>query len=139
MHEWIAPRTSTRCGGFSNPLPDSSSGSCSEPAPGARCATSDVDVGILIDGTDEIETRLRVELERALDRPVDLVRLDTAPPRLRFEIAKTGILLVEREPRAWPTFRARAMIDWWDWAPTAGLVHATMMRRLPEEAGRGQP
>jgi hypothetical protein len=75
----------------------------------------------------------------AARRPIDLVRLDTAPPLLRFEIARTGRVLVEREEHGWADFRAHAMIDWWDWAPTARMMHATMAARLREETRRGSP
>jgi hypothetical protein len=65
------------------------------------------------------------------------VLLNEAPPLLRFEIARDGQLLLERDPYAWSDFRAHAMIDWWDWAPTARLAQETMMTRLREEAHRG--
>ena len=74
---------------------------------------------------------------RASGRRVDLVTLDDAPPLLRFEIARDGIVLVEREPHAWADFRARAMIDWWDWAPTARMMHSVMAERVRQEAGPG--
>ncbi len=70
-------------------------------------------------------------------RPVDLVLLDDAPPLRRFEIARGGQVLVERVPHAWADFRARAMIDWWDWAPTARAMHRVMAERLREEAAGG--
>jgi hypothetical protein len=42
-----------------------------------------------------------------------------------------------RDPHGWADFRARAMIDWWDWAPTARMMHAVMSARLREEARHG--
>jgi predicted nucleotidyltransferase len=106
-------------------------------ARGTRRPHGDVDVGVsLDDGTQHLPT-LAVALERATGRRVDLVPLDTAPPLLRFEMARDGVLLVEREPHLWADFRARAMIDWWDWAPTARMMHDVMTARLNEGAGRG--
>ena len=70
-------------------------------------------------------------------RSVDLVSLRTAPPLLRFEIARVGQLLIERDPHAWVEFRAHAMIDWWDWAPTARIMHRAVRSRLQREATRG--
>jgi len=29
------------------------------------------------------------------------------------------------------------MIDWWDWAPTARMLHAAMAVRMKAEADRG--
>lgn len=100
-------------------------------------APRDLDVGVWLDDrAGDRLPELRVALERAAGRPVDLVLLDEAPPLLRFEIARGGRVLVEREPHAWAEFRAHAMIDWWDWAPTARRMHAVMVARLEEEARR---
>jgi predicted nucleotidyltransferase len=101
------------------------SASRGEAAPG-----SDLDVGVLIDPGREDAAALEVALARATGRRVDVVRLDAAPPLLRFEIARDGRLLLERTPHAWSDFRARAMTDWWDWAPTARFVHAAAVERL---------
>ena len=98
---------------------------------------SDIYLGILLDPGADVTPALRVDLERHCGKAVDLVRLDTAPPLLRFEIARSGRLLLQRAPHAWSEFRARAMIDWWDWAPTARMMHRTLRVRLREEAGRG--
>ena len=98
---------------------------------------SDIDIGVSMEGGADLPLALSVALERAVGRPVDLVWLDGAPPLLRFEIARDGLVLVEREPYAWAEFRAHAMIDWWDWAPTARMMHEVMAARLREEVGRG--
>jgi predicted nucleotidyltransferase len=98
---------------------------------------SDIDVGVLFAGPADAGSRLAVALERAVGRPIDLIWLDWAPPLLRFEIARDGIVLVDPDRHAWATFRARAMLDWWDWAPTARLMHESMAARLKEEAARG--
>jgi predicted nucleotidyltransferase len=98
---------------------------------------SDIDIGVSLRPDAGRPAALDVELERAAGRSVDLVWLDDAPPLLRFEIARSGIVLVERAPYAWVDFRARAMIDWWDWAPTARMMHAAMCARLHVEARRG--
>jgi hypothetical protein len=99
---------------------------------------SDIDLGVSwLDGAGQAAPALAVALERAAGRPVDFVLLDDAPPLLRFEIARDGQVLVERVPHAWADFRARAMIDWWDWAPTARMMHRVMAERLREEAARG--
>jgi len=99
---------------------------------------SDIDVGISwLDGAVQPAAAVAVALERAAGLPVDLVLLGDAPPLLRFEIARDGRVLVERVPHAWADFRAKAMIDWWDWAPTARMMHRVMAERLREEAAHG--
>ena len=99
---------------------------------------SDIDVGISwLDDAVQPAAAVAVALERAAGLPVDLVLLGDAPPLLRFEIARDGQVLVERVPHAWADFRAKAMIDWWDWAPTARMMHRVMAERLREEAAHG--
>ncbi len=108
-------------------------------ANGTARPDSDLDVGVLLDPDDDGLPALRVDLERAAGRVVDLVSLRETSPLLRFEIARDGRLLTARDPGAWAHFRARAMIDWWDWAPTASIMRHAMRVRLDEEAGHGQP
>jgi predicted nucleotidyltransferase len=107
-------------------------------ARGSTGPRSDVDLGLRIE-PDTAATRGAVEaaLGRASGEEVDVIYLDEAPPQLRFEIARDGVLLVERQPHAWADFRARAMLDWWDWAPTARRMHAEAVRRLREKLGHG--
>jgi predicted nucleotidyltransferase len=108
-------------------------------AKGQDRAGSDLDVGVLAgpEGPAYDLATLRVRLERETGRVVDLIQLDSAPPLLRMEIGRHGRVLFEREAGAWALFRAHAMIDWWDWAPTARMMHETAARRLREEAARG--
>jgi uncharacterized protein len=107
-------------------------------ARGTENPGSDIDLGVSwVNSSGGSASDLAVALERAAGRRVDLVTLDASPPLLRFEIARDGIVLVEREPHAWADFRARAMIDWWDWAPTARMMHGVMAERVRQEAVRG--
>jgi hypothetical protein len=84
-------------------------------------------------------TGLEVALARAASRPVDLVRLEAAPPLLRFEIARDGRVLLDRSLHAWVDFRARAMTDWWDWAPTARFLNSAAAARLRAALADGSP
>lgn len=100
---------------------------------------SDLDIGVSFERGADVGPRLEVELSRISHRTVDLVRLDEAPPLLRFEIARDGRLLLERAPFAWTDFKARAMVDWWDWAPLAHALQASALQRVREGAGGGTP
>lgn len=107
-------------------------------ARGGTRPDSDVDVGIQMSKGHVHPTASRMaELERALavaaGRPVDLVDLGEAPPLLRFEIAKHGILLIERRPYAWADFRYHAMQDWWEFAPIARRFQDAAIRRVREK------
>ncbi len=105
-------------------------------ARGSEHARSDVDLALLLEpDTRELRQKIEADLGRAAGREVDLVFLDTAPPLLRFEIASDGVLLLARDRDDWVDFRAHAMIDWWDWAPTARLISEAAIRRLREKAG----
>jgi len=99
---------------------------------------SDVDVGVrLQDDAPAARRALELALGRSLRREVDVVYLDEAPPLLRFQIARDGVLIHQAAPHLWPDFRARAMIDWWDWAPTFRMIHDAGLRRLRRQAGSG--
>jgi predicted nucleotidyltransferase len=98
-------------------------------ARGAEFRDSDVDVCVLGPAPAGLSA-LRVTLERATGRAVDLIDLRAAPPLLRFEIARDGQVLVERVPHLWSDFKARAMVDWWEWAPLARRFHRQAVARL---------
>ena len=106
-------------------------------ARGTAGPRSDLDVGVRLEGGQEGLTDLELALARATGRRVEVVPLDSAPPLLRFEIARDGRVLLERTPHAWTDFRARAMTDWWDWAPTARLIHRATVERLRATVGHG--
>lgn len=108
-------------------------------AVGTARDNSDLDVGIALDQPHALSPSAIVGLERAAGRAVDVVVLDSAPPLLRFEIARTGLVLLERDPYAWADFQAKAMIDWWDWAPTMRVMRDATLARLQSEARRGPP
>jgi len=108
-------------------------------ARGNAAPDSDLDVGVLFHPGREDATALEVALARAAGRRVDVVRLDAAPPLLRFEVSRDGRLLLERTPHAWSDFRAHAMTDWWDWAPTARFLHAAAVARLRAAVADGSP
>ena len=107
-------------------------------ARGGAHAGSDVDIGVVLDGAD-VSRRgaIEAELGRAAGREIDFVDLGGAPPLLRFEIARDGLLLFERAPYVWADFRAHAMIDWWDWAPTARKIHHAAAARLRRQVSDG--
>jgi predicted nucleotidyltransferase len=107
-------------------------------ARGSATAGSDVDLGLCLRAASTaLRQQVEVALARAARRELDLVDLASAPPLLRFEIARDGRPIHEGRPHAWADFRARAMIDWWDWAPTARTIQRTAIRRLRERVEHG--
>lgn len=105
-------------------------------AEGRERPSSDLDIGVLGDD-DTATSRLAVVLSRLTGRRVEIVSLSEAPPLLRFEIARAGRVLIERTPHLWTDFRARAMVDWWDWAPIARRFQTAAAARLREQVSRG--
>src|SRR5215213_7897522 len=70
---------------------------------------SDVDLGVLLSpDTQEARNKAQAELGRAAEQEVDVIFLNAAPPLLRFEISRDGVLLLEREEGLWTGFKARA-------------------------------
>lgn len=92
---------------------------------------SDIDIAVLLpDDSPAARRRTEIDLQRALGGNADVTFLAGAPPQLRFEIARSGLLAFERQPGLWVRERARAMVDWWDWAPVARRIHAAGVERL---------
>ena len=99
---------------------------------------SDVDLGVLLDpDTRDLRIHVEAELGRAAEREVDVIYLGEAPPLLRFEISREGVLLFEKEDGLWTDVKVRAMVDWWDWAPYARMFTAAAVRRLREKVKHG--
>jgi len=109
---------------------------------GQEWAQSDVDVGVLLE-PNTVATRGETErafgrvVSREVGREVDLVDLETAPPLLRLRVAQQGRPLVEREPGTWVRFKAKAMRDWYDWAPYARRLNRAARERLREKVADG--
>jgi uncharacterized protein len=100
---------------------------------------SDVDLGVLLEpDTPEARSRVESELWRVTDRTLDVIYLDKAPPLLRFEIARDGVLLHQEKDHLWTDFKTRAMLDWWDWEPIAKRIEEALIRRLREKVEHGQ-
>ena len=108
-------------------------------ARGTATRRSDVDLGVSLDpDTSAVRRRVVVELERAAGRSVDVVFLEEAPPLLRFEISRDGVLLLQKENHLWTDFKTKAMLDWWDWAPYAKQIEEAAIRRLRDKVEHGQ-
>lgn len=99
-------------------------------ARGTATATSDIDLGVMLTAEPAEANEAYRALRRIAGSRLDVTDLRSAPPLLRFEIAKDGVLLAEREPGAWADFKAHAMIDWWDFAPMARMIAAAAAARL---------
>jgi predicted nucleotidyltransferase len=108
-------------------------------ARGSAGPDSDLDLALRIGAMEPHDLNgLLARLERATATTVDVVLIDSASPLVRFEIARDGVLLVERVPNAWHDLRARAMLDWWEWQWFATRFASSAVERLRSEVARGQ-
>jgi hypothetical protein len=91
-------------------------------ARGEAKATSDVDLGLLYRveparTLDSPPVRLEGRLERALDRPVQVVVLNSAPPDLVHRVLRDGILLHESDRSARIRFEVASRNAYFDLLP----------------------
>jgi predicted nucleotidyltransferase len=101
-------------------------------------ADSDIDVGIVPDDPAlplATELDLQARLEAACGRPVDVVRLDRASTLLRWEAARTAVLITATAPHELPRFMAAAGIEHADLMTTLGPAAERFRRRVAEAHG----
>jgi predicted nucleotidyltransferase len=104
-------------------------------ARGTPAAWSDADIAILgLPYWSALELGSRLASE--LGREPHIVDLERAATRLRYLVAREGMLLHE-EPGAWARFRAEAMLGWFDFEPIHALCVQGARRSLKEMARVG--
>lgn len=100
---------------------------------------SDVDVYVVLEAgaawTLGWLSSLSSELEGIVGRPVDVVveDRDRTSALLRMEVARDGVLLVQRQPWDWTTVRANALIDYADLAPAIDACAAGVRERFKRQ------
>jgi predicted nucleotidyltransferase len=100
---------------------------------GKARADSDADVAIL-GGEFWEQLEMGSRLGKLLGREPHVVDLHTASDRLRFEVARGGLLVFESPPGEWTEFKASAMVRYWDLAPIIAICAAGVEKRLRSEA-----
>ncbi len=111
-------------------------------ATGEARPESDVDVAVLLSGTDEMERferrlRLMGEVEEALGRrPADVVVLNDAPPLLAHQVLRHGRLIFERDQAARVEFEVRSGQVYTDLVPMRQFFREALFHEV-KEAGLG--
>jgi predicted nucleotidyltransferase len=105
-------------------------------ATGLPRADSDADIAML-GGNFWKDLELGAQLAALLGREPHVVDLAHASDALRFEVARTGILLWQREPDRWALFQARAALFYFDLGPLIERCAAGVRERLRREATHG--
>jgi predicted nucleotidyltransferase len=102
-------------------------------ATGKARPESDVDVGVLGGGFwDQLD--VGSEVGRLAGREAHVVDLAAASDWLRFQVARDGVLVHEREPGVWARFQAEAAVRYFDLAPIIARCAEGVRRRLLKEA-----
>lgn len=104
---------------------------------GAAHKFSDIDVAILLKTTPEhpLEYRLQIitDLTKMLDAErVDVIILNDAPPRLKFEVVQNGELVLIRDDDLRCDFEVRARQEYFDIQPLLELQYEYMRKRMKE-------
>jgi len=102
-------------------------------ARGELTETSDVDVGIVPTDTEvplAWELELQGRLTRACGRTVDLLRLDTASPLVRWEVARSGRCLRSTPAHEFARFTARAALEHADLRPALDRAAELFRQRV---------
>jgi predicted nucleotidyltransferase len=100
---------------------------------------SDLDIAIAA-GPSGLDYSRELVLTRAIalgaGAEVDLIRLERASTLLRWQIATTGIAVLEASPGAFARFRADAASEYIDFAPALRWYGELFRRRLVEQSSR---
>ena len=100
---------------------------------------SDFDILLRLEPGDHESSRaVDAAIVDAVGANVHVVYEHEAPPLLRLEIARHGVVLREAQQGDWVAFKRQAMIDWWDWAPLAQRIESSAIGRLRDEVARGR-
>lgn len=108
-------------------------------AQGKAHQLSDIDVAILFVDTlslDDVFSRtiaIGTHLESLFSVPIDVVALNRAPIFLRFQVIRSGELLLERDRTQRCIFHMRTMNAYFDFKPFLEYQRNEMVRRISEK------
>jgi predicted nucleotidyltransferase len=97
---------------------------------------SDIDIAVLVDGLPgeadlmRLATTYTIALEDLLNKPVDIVMLNTASPLLRYQIFKKGKLVFARDPMRVQRFIGDAIVEYLDEIVLIERLQRRSIRRL---------
>lgn len=94
----------------------------------------DVDVAVVFARTLTLleQGAIANQLERVVEREVDLVDLDAASTLLRWEVVRTGIVLFAQDRAELVAFRARVPLEYFDLEPFLVREAAGLRRALEQ-------
>ena len=98
---------------------------------------SDIDIAILFEpGAEKRVEPLRMDLTELLgEEAIDIVDLEKAPPRLKYNVTKDGKILLGEDHSA--EFETKATLEYFDFKPTEEMYFTAMKDRIErDEFGR---
>jgi len=107
-------------------------------AKGKENQYSDLDVAILLDvktsQKDYADRRVAMMcgLSSALNIDLDIVILNNAGPFLKFEVYRHGKVVYEKEMAKSRSFKARSILEYFDFLPIKNMLEARLIRRIKE-------
>jgi len=103
-------------------------------ARGYETVQSDVDIAVLLSEVPEKLLEYYLHLERklaeALEKDVDLVFLNDAPPLLKYQVIKYGRLLFSRNERIRVMFEAKSLCEYLDFSRALKRYDECFMKRI---------
>lgn len=99
---------------------------------------SDIDIGVLVmpDDSGRNWEQLKGEYYAASPgfslRPVDIVILNVAPSLLKWQVLKTGRIVLDKDPLARKRFAARAVLEYFDYQHIEDIYFKGVKKRMRE-------
>jgi predicted nucleotidyltransferase len=106
---------------------------------GALRQTSDLDIGVIFHEPAPSlgqELALAADLSRATGREIDLVRLDSASTLVRWEVARSAVLIHASPRSTWSNFIAQAALEHADMAPLLEPSARTYATRVAQTGAK---
>lgn len=99
---------------------------------------SDIDIAVLL--ADELKessyTDLRLkfmtDLSSVLKKETDVVILNQAPPFLKYQVFKYGKVIFEQDVRKSRSFKAKSILEYFDFKPIKDFIEGAKIKRLKE-------
>lgn len=96
---------------------------------------SDIDIAVYLKKDMDIDLYLKIKMDLtdSIQREVDLVILNNAPPLLKYEIYKNNISLFTRDKAEESKYKVRTLFEYDDIKKYLDLSYDKMIGRLKEE------
>lgn len=104
-------------------------------AQGKDRVDSDIDIAIFLEENVDIDTYLemKMRLEEACKREIDLIILNDTKPLLRYEIYKSNVPLFCRDKSLETRFKVKTLFEYSDFKKYLDLSYDKTIERLREE------